>query len=410
MAITSNLSIERWYYDNTSQWTLDYPPFFAYFEYVLSKASVANFFVPEALVLQSEPFFSLKFLYFHRTTVILTDIFYAYSCCFLVESIGQMLPTRIAEGLGSVLISCVPLIIVDNIHFQYNSFLTSFLLISIAYLFKRNFVAASFWYCVLLNLKHIYLYYAPAYAIIFLADYMKAWRPNFIKNGFKLALVISFPFIVSFGPLVYYGNVDIFWQIIRRLFPFQRGLTHAYWAPNIWACYNFIDFCLYKTLKCIKMLPIQAAPPSYTSGLVQEYSHSVLPNVSPKVTLFTTVVLLLPMLLTLNKKFMPKNIFLILLTHSSFAFFLAGYHVHEKAIIMILIPYTILAFCDFRYLTMLKNFCLTATISLFPLLFTPFEGLIKVNDSIIFHNTEYVSFLLTVKSSHWCMLLNSLIF
>lgn len=54
-----------------------------------------------------------------------------------------MLPTRIAEGLGSVLISCVPLIIVDNIHFQYNSFLTSFLLISIAYLFKRNFVAVS---------------------------------------------------------------------------------------------------------------------------------------------------------------------------------------------------------------------------------------------------------------------------
>lgn len=36
--------------------------------------------------------------------------------------------------------------------------------------------------------------------------------------------------------------------------------------------------------------------------------------------------------------------FPLLLTHSAFAFFLAGYHVHEKAIILIIIPYTILAF------------------------------------------------------------------
>ncbi|EFO23358.2 hypothetical protein LOAG_05127 [Loa loa] len=385
MAITHTLPICSWYYENTSQWTLDYPPLFSFFEYFLSQ--VASKIIPSALVLQKDAYFSTELLYFQRFSVIITDVFYVLSCVFLTKSFSGFYITYRGVEKNSFaadifLIANVSLVMIDNIHFQYNGFLTSLFLLSLGWVMRKSFLYGALTYCMLLNMKHIYLYYAPAYAVYYVMNYLFSSGKAFIANGAKLAAILMLPFALSFAPFIHLCGPGILQQIWKQLFPFERGLTHAYWAPNLWALYNFSDWYFYQILKLTGRLPPNVHSPAYVSGLVQEFKHSILPSVSPFGTLLVTLTLLLP-LVSLIRTRHSKN-FPLLLTLSAFAFFLAGYHVHEKAIILITIPYTILASSDHRFLPSFIVLSVVANVSLFPLFFTPFENILKVSVTLCY--------------------------
>ncbi|KAF1378091.1 hypothetical protein PFLUV_G00186040 [Perca fluviatilis] len=141
-------------------------------------------------------------------------------------------------------------------------------------------------------------------------------------------------------------------QVLSRLFPFKRGLCHAYWAPNIWALYNTLDKILATLGVRVKLLQEAELPrASMTGGLVQEFQHAVLPSITPSITLICT---LLSILVSHSREtelraasiwWRPRGArgFLRCLLLCALGSFVFGWHVHEKAILMAILPLSILA-------------------------------------------------------------------
>lgn len=61
---------------------------------------------------------------------------------------------------------------------------------------------------------------------------------GFCRRLLLLGSLVLGVFGVSLGPFVQANQIP---ELLARLFPFKRGLCHAYWAPNVWALYNGID-------------------------------------------------------------------------------------------------------------------------------------------------------------------------
>lgn len=144
------------------------------------------------------------------------------------------------------------MLIIDHIHFQYNGFLYGILILSIVLARKSSgLLASGMLFAALLCLKHIYLYLAPAYFVYLLRAYCLGPRSILdirLFNCIKLGLGISAVAALAFGPFVYLEQIP---QVLSRLFPFSRGLCHAYWAPNVWAMYSFSDRVLIYGAFCV---------------------------------------------------------------------------------------------------------------------------------------------------------------
>lgn len=375
LAITHSLPVKKWYYEDTSPWTLDYPPFFAWFEYILS--IFAQYFDKEMLVIDNLNYDSPKTTIFQRSSVIITDLLFAYGVsrvCRVLSGFKKVIGWSSNVVLPILLLTNAGLLMLDHIHFQYNGMLYGVLLISVSYMIEERFLCSAFWFAVLINLKHIYIYMAPVYFMYLLRNYcltmVKSGSQKFINiavnyvNFFKLSAIVVAVFLVSFGP--FYNQMA---QVLTRLFPFKRGLSHAYWAPNFWAIYNFVDRLGTAVYGKLNGNSVKLEKGSSTSGLVGDINHTFLPQISPAVTLFLTVLFILPAVYKLFRNVKNPIYFLKSLVICSLTAFLFGWHVHEKAILMAIIPLSISAILNQRIDA--KCFLLlsvTGHYSIFPLL------------------------------------------
>lgn len=391
LSITSLLRLKEWYTENTSQWTLDYPPFFAYFEWFLSRFVPHSVAADGCIELVPVGNYGMKTVIFQRSTVIISEILLFAALQWFINTSSTNREKKRNFVIAASIVLSPGLFIIDHIHFQYNGFLFGIFILSIVNAKLGNHLACGFWFAVLLCFKHIFLYIAPAYFIYLLSAYclnpiedyksLKSllrivnWQ-NLVKLGSTVLLV----FFVAFAPFAYYGVLP---QLFARLFPFSRGLTHAYWAPNIWALYSFVDRILIQVAKKLPILykifkksPSVDMNNSLTRGIVGDVKFSFLPQVEPNhtflLTLFYQIMSLIPLF------FQPKfERFIGSISLCAYSSFLFGWHVHEKAIMLIIVPLSFVICQDRRLLPPFQLLTSAGYVSLFPLLYGSAEWMFK---------------------------------
>ncbi|CCG82797.1 Dolichyl pyrophosphate Glc1Man9GlcNAc2 alpha-1,3-glucosyltransferase [Taphrina deformans PYCC 5710] len=367
LALTHSLPVNQWYFERTSEWTLDYPPFFAYFEWALSQ--IAKFVDPEMLVVSNLNYASDRTIWFQRISVIVTELGLFFALKRLMRQ-PQIASSRLMAF--SVFLS-PGFLIIDHIHFQYNGAMYGLLMYSILALDTQPIYGALL-FAVLLCFKHIYLYLAPAYFVYLLRKVVL--RSNFkgvlVSRTIKLGAAVILPFAIAFGPFLYMQQMS---QVLSRLFPFSRGLCHAYWAPNFWSLYSFLDRVAIQVGPKLNLSLNTEAVKSVTRGLVGDTTFAVLPEISPRTTFCLTLFF---QGLALAKLFLypTYQVFLGALTLCGYASFFFGWHVHEKAILLVILPASLLALKDTRYLFAFRPLFEAGYISLLPLIFTGKEILI----------------------------------
>ncbi|OMO53233.1 Glycosyl transferase, ALG6/ALG8 [Corchorus capsularis] len=369
LAITNSLPLSQWYSDETSQWTLDYPPFFAYFERFLSV--FARLVDPQIVDLHHGLNYKANSaIYFQRISVIVSDLFLFYGVYRLTSNLASS-----KQNLVWVLVLWSPgLMIVDHMHFQYNGFLFGWLLLSISFLAQKRDLMGGFLFAVLLCFKHLFAVAAPVYFVYLLRHY--CWGGlvrGFVRLSVMGAVVVAV-FAAAYGPFVYHGQIQ---QVIRRMFPFGRGLCHAYWAPNFWVFYIMLDKGIAFLLRKFGFnIPVPAA--SFTGGLVGDTSpFCILPQITPVTTFIMVLLALSPCLIKAWRD--PRPLMIArLVAYAYTCGFLFGWHVHEKASLHFVIPLAVVAV---ESLEDAKHYFLLSVVScysLFPLLYEAQEYPIKV--------------------------------
>uniref|UniRef100_A0A2K6T222 Alpha-1,3-glucosyltransferase n=1 Tax=Saimiri boliviensis boliviensis TaxID=39432 RepID=A0A2K6T222_SAIBB len=365
LAITHSLPISQWYYEATSEWTLDYPPFFAWFEYILSH--VAKYFDQEMLNVHNVNYSSSRTLLFQRFSVIFTDALFVYAvheCCKCIggKEVGKELTEKPKFILSVLLLWNFGLLIVDHIHFQYNGFLFGLMLLSIARLFQKRHMEGAFLFAVLLHFKHIYLYVAPAYGVYLLYQYQGLWSQT------NLSSVLPPISCVALGRLLHLSTSG---ELIVNMWYLSDKNNTKYLFTLIGLKLKFLD-------------PNKIPKASMTSGLVQQFQHTVLPSVTPLATLICTLIAILPSIFCLWFKPQGPRGFLRCLILCALSSFMFGWHVHEKAILLAILPMSLLSVGKAGDASVFLILTTTGHYSLFPLLFTAPELPIKILLMLLF--------------------------
>lgn len=235
-------------------------------------------------------------------------------------------------------------ILVDHGHFQYNTVMLGFVVATVSSIYASRLLWACVFFVAALGFKQMALYYSP---IIFAYLLGSCLTPRFrLGRLLSICLITALSFVVLFAPLLF-GSLDnrdqniamaersrlplLHWlpssiradsrlyalslqvaQVIHRCFPFARGLFEDKVA-NFW--------CTLNTFYKIHRLE----------------SFIALPRLSLYLTFMSILAPVLIIAAIPRKSLIPYA-----LASSAWGFFLFSFQVHEKSVLLPLLPMTLL--------------------------------------------------------------------
>jgi hypothetical protein len=298
---------------------------------------------------------------FMRLSVIVTDFALLYATWLHLTSIT--IPAKTHAIVFTLVAFNAGLLLVDHIHFQYNGVLMGVLVLCLYCSSAERYLLLAAAFSTLVLMKHLFVPLAPIFAAFLIQRHCfvknsVAARNDGEGNAVKVFSVVRFlqltavaltALVMAFGPfLLQHNGTQQLQQIMARLFPFGRGLVHAYWAPNVWALYCAADKMLSAVIRKINVAALNALLRSTdtaamlnnsASGIVGDFAFAVLPSVTAPMCLFLLFGSLVPAVIAVYRRPTTQTL-LVCLVYASLSSFMFGYHVHEKAIIIPLVLQT----------------------------------------------------------------------
>lgn len=380
MELTTNLPVSQWYFHDLSWWGLDYPPLTAYHSWVLGK--IGGLLNPKWFALYtSRGIDDAGLKVFMRATVIVSEyLVYVPAAVIFVRRFSKL--SRVPSWNASVALVAIlmqpALILVDHVHFQYNSVMLGLVVATMSSVLAGRLLWSCVFFVLALGFKQMALYYAPAifayllgvcilpkinatrlfgiatvtaatFGALLLPLYLGALYDSHRGIDAQPELVGKtnlLPIFTELGLRLdtdawYYPIVQQTAQLLHRVFPFARGLFEDKVA-NFWCAANIIH-------------------------KLGRYPQDVLQKASLLLTLAGISIPCLTLFLKPKKELLP-----IALASTSWAFFLFSFQVHEKSVLLPLMPMTMLLAGHDGFNAWTKSWIMFANIlgtwTLFPLL------------------------------------------
>ncbi|KAH9989678.1 glucosyltransferase [Russula compacta] len=330
MELTNHLPTRQWYTYDLQYWGLDYPPLTAYHSWLCGK--IGSFIDPSWFALDaSRGIETPTSKLFMRSTVILSDYAIYVPAVWLFTRVWHSGRSRRTQNAALLTLLFQPaLLLIDFGHFQFNSVMLGFTLLAATCFISGRDLLGAFFFTLSLGFKQMALYYAPAVGSYLIGKCLYLGPRDGAQLFVRLAVVTAGTFVLLFLPfLPPFAPISATLDPITRIFPFNRGIFEDKVA-NFWCASNVVvkwkfwasQSVLMRLSTLLTFLGFLGATiaPIRAWLRLKNQDRVTAPGVPP----------------------VMQTVLLLALLNSSMSFFLFSFQVHEKTILLPLLPLTLL--------------------------------------------------------------------